>query len=58
LAGCLAPQWRGKVRAAEDIGAALALARSLTDGRDLLCVAGSLYLIGAARQLLLGGVAE
>jgi dihydrofolate synthase/folylpolyglutamate synthase len=58
LIACLPPQMREKARAAENIGSALALARSLTDGRDLLCVAGSLYLIGAARQLLLGGGAE
>jgi len=54
LTACLPAQYRGKARAAEDIGAALLLARSLSDGRDLLCVAGSLYLIGAARRLLLG----
>jgi dihydrofolate synthase/folylpolyglutamate synthase len=58
LTGCLPPQLRGKARVAEDIGAALELARSLTDGRDLIGVAGSLYLIGAVRGLLLGGVAE
>ncbi len=58
LTACLPPQFRGKARAAEDIGSALDLARGLSDGRDLVCVAGSLYLIGAARQLLLGGLVE
>jgi dihydrofolate synthase/folylpolyglutamate synthase len=58
LADCLPPPLQAKVRAAADIGAALALARGLTDGRDLIGVAGSLYLIGAGRELLLGGVAQ
>ena len=56
LTGCLPPQFHEKARAAEDISAALALARNLSDGRDLIVVAGSLYLVGAARQLLLGGL--
>ncbi|NTV13928.1 MAG: bifunctional folylpolyglutamate synthase/dihydrofolate synthase [Desulfobulbaceae bacterium] len=58
LTGCLSPQFQGKVRAVADIGAALSLARSLTDGRDLIVVAGSLYLVGAVRQLLLGELVE
>ncbi|HSH13212.1 MAG TPA: folylpolyglutamate synthase/dihydrofolate synthase family protein [Desulfurivibrionaceae bacterium] len=58
LTGCLPPQFREKALVADEIGAALTLARSLTDGRDLIGVAGSLYLIGAVRQLLWGGVAE
>lgn len=58
LIACLPEQFRQKARSAEGIGAALVLARSLTDGRDLIGVAGSLYLIGAVRQQLLGGVVE
>jgi len=58
LSGCLPPQFREKVRRAEDIGAALALARNLSDGRDLIVIAGSLYLIGAVRRLLLGELVE
>lgn len=58
LTGCLPPQLQAKARAAENIDAALALARSLTDGHDLIGVAGSLYLVGAVRQLLLGGQTE
>jgi dihydrofolate synthase/folylpolyglutamate synthase len=56
LAGCLGAEFRDRALAAADIGEALELARSLTDGRDLIGVAGSLYLIGAARQQLRGGV--
>ena len=58
LVACLEPRWREKARNGGDVGSALALARSLADGRDLIGVAGSLYLIGAARQLLLGGLVE
>jgi dihydrofolate synthase/folylpolyglutamate synthase len=35
---------------------ALTRARQITDCNDLICVAGSLYLIGAARTILLGEI--
>jgi dihydrofolate synthase/folylpolyglutamate synthase len=37
---------------------AIALAGSLAGKDDLICISGSLYLIGAARSLLLGGLAD
>ncbi|MBU0479737.1 MAG: bifunctional folylpolyglutamate synthase/dihydrofolate synthase [Proteobacteria bacterium] len=45
---------RGKAVGAESVARALEVARNLATGEDLICVAGSLYLVGAARGLLLG----
>ncbi|MBU0674874.1 MAG: bifunctional folylpolyglutamate synthase/dihydrofolate synthase [Proteobacteria bacterium] len=47
-------KYRPHCRTAESVGEALTMARRETDGRDLIGVAGSLYLIGAAREILLG----
>jgi dihydrofolate synthase/folylpolyglutamate synthase len=49
--------WEKAVRAAS-VPAALAQARSLAAPDDLICISGSLYLVGAARQLLLGGLTD
>ncbi len=57
LRECLPPSFRDRALAAADIAEALAQARLLTDGRDLIGVAGSLYLVGAARRQLLGEIA-
>jgi len=40
----------------ESVPEALAQARRLATADDLICIAGSLYLVGAARHLLLGGL--
>jgi len=40
----------------ESVPEALAQARTLATADDLICIAGSLYLVGAARHLLLGGL--
>jgi dihydrofolate synthase/folylpolyglutamate synthase len=37
---------------------ALAMARQVAGSNDLICVAGSLYLIGAARSILLGDILQ
>jgi len=54
LLECLPPAYRDTALAAADVAEALDWARGLTDGRDLIVVAGSLYLVGAARRQLLG----
>jgi dihydrofolate synthase/folylpolyglutamate synthase len=45
---------REKATGRESVPEALEYARQLADADDLICVAGSLYLVGAARRLLLG----
>jgi len=52
----LPSDFRDRGLATADVAEALAQARSLTDGRDLIVVAGSLYLVGAARRQLLGEI--
>ena len=47
-----------KARHAASVPAALAQARALAAPDDLICISGSLYLVGAARQLLLGGLTD
>ena len=46
-----------KAQSAPTVGEALALAADMARNGDLICVAGSLYLVGAARKILLGEVA-
>ena len=50
----LAPEPRARVLEAADPLAALDLAWRLSEAEDLVAVAGSLYLVGAARSILLG----
>lgn len=45
---------REKARTAATVSKALATAFDLAAADDLICVAGSLYLVGAARKILLG----
>ncbi|MDF1576977.1 MAG: folylpolyglutamate synthase/dihydrofolate synthase family protein [Desulfurivibrionaceae bacterium] len=54
LAEALAAEHRGKTICVDGVGNALEKARQITGGNDLICVAGSLYLVGAVRTLLLG----
>jgi dihydrofolate synthase/folylpolyglutamate synthase len=57
LAAILAEEERSKALSAPTVAEALALAGDLAQSGDLICVAGSLYLVGAARKILLGEVA-
>jgi dihydrofolate synthase/folylpolyglutamate synthase len=45
---------RSKAQSMESVEDALQLAKRMAAADDLICVAGSLYLVGRARQLLLG----
>ena len=58
LKGSVPSTMHQKVICKEAVPAALQQARILTGGQDLICVAGSLYLVGTARQLLLGGLVD
>lgn len=53
----LPPEEQAKCRCVEPVTAALTTALEATGPDDLLCVAGSLYLVGQVRALLLPGVA-
>lgn len=57
LAAILPAAERSKAQSAPTVAEALALAAAMAQGGDLICVAGSLYLVGAARKILLGEVA-
>lgn len=48
---------RAKALGSSTVGEALRLAAEMAQGGDLICVAGSLYLVGAARKILVGEVA-
>lgn len=54
LMGLLPDDSRAQARGAGTVEEALDIARHETTASDLICVAGSLYLVGAARPLLLG----
>ena len=56
LAAALPEELRCKAVAAASAQEAVAQASSLAAAEDLICVSGSLYLVGAVRQLLLGGL--
>lgn len=58
LAAVLPEALQAKVICAASVPAALAQACSLAAPDDLICISGSLYLVGAARQLLLGGLTD
>ncbi len=58
LKGSLPAAMHQKVVCKEAVPAALQQARILASDRDLICIAGSLYLVGTARQLLLGGLID
>ncbi|MHB8149517.1 MAG: bifunctional folylpolyglutamate synthase/dihydrofolate synthase [Desulfobulbia bacterium] len=57
LAAILPEEERSKTLSAPTVKEALALATGMAQSGDLICVAGSLYLVGAARKILLGEVA-
>jgi len=57
LVAILAEGERSKAQSAPTVKEALALAAEMAQSNDLICVAGSLYLVGAARKILLGEVA-
>ena len=57
LAAILPEEDRSKAQSAPTVKEALTLAADLAQSGDLICVAGSLYLVGAARKILLGEVA-
>ncbi len=57
LTAILAEEERSKAQGAPTVAEALILAADLAHSGDLICVAGSLYLVGAARKILLGEVA-
>jgi len=57
LAAILPAAERSKTQGAATVAEALILAADMAQGGDLICVAGSLYLVGAARKILLGEVA-
>ncbi|MCK4837950.1 MAG: bifunctional folylpolyglutamate synthase/dihydrofolate synthase, partial [Desulfobulbaceae bacterium] len=56
LAKALSPEYREKALSIDGVAEALAKAREITADNDLICVAGSLYLIGSARTILLGEI--
>ncbi|MFZ5775014.1 MAG: bifunctional folylpolyglutamate synthase/dihydrofolate synthase [Thermodesulfobacteriota bacterium] len=58
LASLLAEADRPKAVAAATVAEALERATALATADDLICVAGSLYLVGAARGLLLGSLVD
>ncbi|MDG4476416.1 bifunctional folylpolyglutamate synthase/dihydrofolate synthase [Thiovibrio frasassiensis] len=57
LTAILPEEDRAKAQGAATVAESLAMAADLADSGDLICVAGSLYLVGAARKILLGEVA-
>ncbi|BCO08350.1 bifunctional folylpolyglutamate synthase/dihydrofolate synthase [Desulfolithobacter dissulfuricans] len=54
LADALPPEMRDKTRSAESVAEALDMAMELAGPGELICIGGSLYLVGAARRILLG----
>ncbi|WP_456385922.1 bifunctional folylpolyglutamate synthase/dihydrofolate synthase [Desulfolithobacter sp.] len=54
LLDALPPELRYKTRAADSVAESLDLAMELADPADLICIGGSLYLVGGARRILLG----
>lgn len=50
----LPPDLQAKSQCVEPVEQALAVAGALAEANDLLCVAGSLYLVGRVRRLLVG----
>jgi dihydrofolate synthase/folylpolyglutamate synthase len=58
LSAVLPEALQAKTVCAASIPAALAQARAKATEDDLICVSGSLYLVGAVRQQLLGGLCD
>lgn len=58
LCSILSTPYKERAECADSVKEALALAEKQAEVDDLICVAGSLYLIGAARKLLLGEIVD
>lgn len=58
LQTALPEEYHGNVHCVRSVEEALKKAYDLTTEKDLICIAGSLYLIGAARKLLLGELVD
>ena len=56
LIEALPAEYRERAEGCNSVKKALAMARQMTDSNDLICAAGSLYLIGAIRSILLGEI--
>ena len=56
LVNAMPAEYRKKALSIDGVENALVKARQIAGGNDLICVAGSLYLIGAARSILLGEI--
>ena len=56
LLGLLEAKYRTRAMGAQSVSAALQKAEELAGPDDLICIAGSLYLVGAARHELLGDI--
>jgi dihydrofolate synthase/folylpolyglutamate synthase len=56
LIEALPPEYRERAVGAKTVKESLDTARQMTDSNDLICIAGSLYLIGAVRSILLGDI--
>lgn len=56
LINALPAEFRPRAVSVAGVESALAAARESAGSNDLICVAGSLYLIGAARSILLGDI--
>lgn len=54
LVSALPAEYQENAVSIDGVKNALDMSRKITDNNDLICVAGSLYLIGAARTILLG----
>ena len=57
LRDILPPEFRDRSVLVDSVREAINRAESLAGGEDLICIAGSLYLVGAARSMLLGEIA-
>jgi dihydrofolate synthase/folylpolyglutamate synthase len=51
-------EYHEKIISLAEVSQALKKAEELSAKEDLICVAGSLYLIGAVREILLPGKSE
>lgn len=49
---------RAKTRCTQTVEHALEIVGQIAEPEDLICVAGSLYLVGRVRQLLVGDLAQ
>ena len=54
LAELLPAELRDRCRCTGSVDEALTIAEQVCGPEDMVCIAGSLYLVGRARQLLLG----